>query len=105
MMPNGSPMVVAVVTPPRSSAEILDASIILNSSDLFGHGMDLIATALQGKNHIVRAQVGMGDINFAESNAGGDGAQSKSSVVEQWNQQVNGGRRRGCRGASGRLSI
>ena len=72
--------------------EILDASIILNASDLFGHGMDLIATALQGRNHIVRAQVGMGDINFAESNAGGDGAQSRSSVVEQWNQQVNGGR-------------
>ena len=71
---------------------ILDSSIIVNSSYLMGYGMDVIAQAYQGSNHIVRAQVGMGDLNFAESNAGGDGAQAASSVVEQWNQQVNGGR-------------
>ncbi len=72
--------------------EILDTSIVVNSAILFGHGMDVFAKAYQGSNHIVRAQIGQGDINFAESNAGGNGAQSRSSVAEQWNQQVNGGR-------------
>ena len=72
--------------------DILDTSITVNSSDLGGHGMDVLATALQGSNHIVRSQVGHGDINFAETNAGGAAAPSKSSVAEQWNQQANGGR-------------
>lgn len=56
----------------------------------FGNGMQITANLFENSNSIVRAQVGHGDLAYAESGDGGDGSPDWN-VNEQRNQTANGG--------------
>ncbi len=86
-----------------TQASILDTGITIDTvhvgisgiTEFLGNGMLIRANHAGSNDQIVRAQVGLGDLAWAESGEGGDGAGpsgSLSDVSEQINQTVNGGR-------------
>ncbi len=77
---------------------LLDGNILVdadryaaqNKGDGKGHGVTIDSEVQQGANHIVRGQIGAGDIAFALSGAGGS-LTTKFNFTHNINETANGG--------------
>ena len=84
----------ATITQNRITSNI-SIDLVDTADGYYGNGMLIESQVQESGQHIVRAQTGHGDLAFAE---GGEGANAsdadsgKSHVVEQLNQQADGGR-------------